>query len=165
MEAILTTTPTTDTRPTVAAATPDPIDIAVGARVRSLRIAAGMSQQRLGDAIGITYQQLHKYERGYNRIAASRLVQIARALGCSPASFFTEIEAPAPAAAPSIPALRLAAQIDRLCPANRTAIRNIVASAVELQVEHRVSLGGEYIAPPSGAVMARRVPLIPSFEA
>ena len=62
---------------------PDPIDIAVGLRLRTLRKSKGMSQEALGKALGITFQQIQKYERGTNRISASMLVKSARTLGVS----------------------------------------------------------------------------------
>lgn len=74
------------------ATTPDPIDIHVGLRVRAKRKEVGMSQTALADAIGLTFQQIQKYERGFNRISASRMVAIARALGVPPAYFFEELE-------------------------------------------------------------------------
>lgn len=61
--------------------TPDPIDCAVGARVRLLRQSQKMSQATLADALGVTFQQIQKYERGTNRISISSLTRIARALG------------------------------------------------------------------------------------
>lgn len=69
------------------------IDVTVGARVRNRRKLLGMSQITLAERIGVTFQQLQKYEKGTNRIGASRLVQIAAALGTSPASLFGEGEA------------------------------------------------------------------------
>lgn len=68
------------------------IDIAVGARVRSRRKLLGMSQSTLADRIGVTFQQVQKYEKGTNRIGSSRLAQIALVLGTSPASLFGEGE-------------------------------------------------------------------------
>jgi len=56
-----------------------PIDAHVGARVRLRRTLLGMSQEKLGDALGLTFQQVQKYERGVNRIGASRLFDLARA--------------------------------------------------------------------------------------
>ena len=56
------------------------------------RVLVGMSQERLGDALGLTFQQVQKYEKGTNRIGASRLQQIAGVLNVSPAFFFEEIE-------------------------------------------------------------------------
>ncbi len=66
---------------------PNPIDRHVGARVRMRRLLVSMSQERLGDALGITFQQIQKYEKGANRIGASRLQQIAKILGV-PVEFF-----------------------------------------------------------------------------
>ena len=60
----------------------------VGARVRARRIALGLTQQELTKLVGITYQQAHKYEIGFNRIAAGRLAAIARALAVEPGHFF-----------------------------------------------------------------------------
>jgi transcriptional regulator with XRE-family HTH domain len=66
---------------------PSPIDIHVGSRVRLRRTLLGMSQERLGDALGLTFQQVQKYERGVNRVGASRLFDISRVLDV-PISFF-----------------------------------------------------------------------------
>ncbi|MCO4052936.1 MAG: helix-turn-helix transcriptional regulator [Bosea sp.] len=66
---------------------PNPIDKHVGARVRMRRLLVSMSQERLGEALGITFQQIQKYEKGANRIGASRLQQIAKILGV-PVEFF-----------------------------------------------------------------------------
>jgi transcriptional regulator with XRE-family HTH domain len=67
---------------------PNPIDRHVGGRVRMRRIMLGMSQEKLGDALGLTFQQVQKYEKGTNRIGASRLQQISRTLDVPPAFFF-----------------------------------------------------------------------------
>jgi transcriptional regulator with XRE-family HTH domain len=66
---------------------PNPIDIFVGSRVRMRRMLVGMSQEKLGDSLGLTFQQVQKYEKGANRIGASRLYQIARVLSV-PVDFF-----------------------------------------------------------------------------
>ncbi|KUL95043.1 Cro/Cl family transcriptional regulator [Bosea sp. WAO] len=68
---------------------PNPIDRHVGARVRMRRMLAGVSQEKLGEALGLTFQQVQKYEKGANRISASRLQQIAQMLEV-PVSFFFE---------------------------------------------------------------------------
>lgn len=68
---------------------PNPIDIHVGSRVRLRRTMSGMSQEKLGEALGITFQQIQKYEKGANRIGASRLQHIASVLS-TPISFFFE---------------------------------------------------------------------------
>ena len=74
---------------------PNPIDKHVGSRVRMRRMMLGMSQEKLGDAIGLTFQQVQKYEKGSNRIGASRLQQIALILQV-PVSFFFEGAPPPP---------------------------------------------------------------------
>src|SRR3954462_9487127 len=66
---------------------PNPIDIRVGARLRLRRNMLGLSQEKLGEAIGLTFQQVQKYERGANRIGASRLHELSQALDV-PVSFF-----------------------------------------------------------------------------
>jgi transcriptional regulator with XRE-family HTH domain len=68
---------------------PNPTDKHVGARVRMRRMMLGMSQEKLGEHLGITFQQIQKYEKGTNRIGASRLQQIAHILQV-PVSFFFE---------------------------------------------------------------------------
>jgi transcriptional regulator with XRE-family HTH domain len=73
---------------------PNPIDKHVGSRVRMRRMMLGMSQEKLGDALGLTFQQVQKYEKGSNRIGASRLQQISLILQV-PVSFFFE-GAPSP---------------------------------------------------------------------
>ncbi|WP_353181029.1 helix-turn-helix domain-containing protein [Bosea sp. (in: a-proteobacteria)] len=67
---------------------PNPIDRHVGSRVRMRRMLAGVSQERLGEALGLTFQQVQKYEKGSNRISASRLQQIAKMLDVPVAFFF-----------------------------------------------------------------------------
>ena len=68
---------------------PNPIDKHVGSRVRMRRMMLGMSQEKLGDALSLTFQQVQKYEKGTNRIGASRLQQISHILQV-PVSFFFE---------------------------------------------------------------------------
>lgn len=68
---------------------PNPIDIHVGSRIRLRRNMLGMSQERLGEALGITFQQIQKYEKGTNRVGASRLQAISSVLG-APVSYFFE---------------------------------------------------------------------------
>ena len=66
---------------------PSPIDVHVGGRIRLRRTLLQMSQERLGDALGLTFQQVQKYERGANRVGASRLFNLSRVLDV-PVSFF-----------------------------------------------------------------------------
>ena len=68
---------------------PNPIDVHVGGRIRMRRNMLGMSQERLGESLGITFQQVQKYEKGTNRVGASRLQDIASILN-TPVSFFFE---------------------------------------------------------------------------
>ena len=69
---------------------PNPIDIHVGSRVRLRRMMLSMSQEKLGESLGITFQQIQKYEKGTNRIGASRLQNIARVLQVPVAFFFED---------------------------------------------------------------------------
>ncbi|WP_369061037.1 helix-turn-helix transcriptional regulator [Caulobacter sp. 73W] len=71
---------------------PDPIDIAVGARIRARRKVQGFSQSHVAQQLGLTFQQIQKYERGVNRVSASKLVQIAALLGTSVAWLVGEEE-------------------------------------------------------------------------
>src|SRR5580700_2726186 len=79
---------------------PSPIDVCVGARVRLRRNMLGLSQEKLGEAIGLTFQQVQKYERGANRIGASRLYELSRVLDVPVSFFFDDVD---PVRAPAIP--------------------------------------------------------------
>jgi transcriptional regulator with XRE-family HTH domain len=68
----------------------DPVDVAVGARIRLLRKVRGLSQQALAEAAGVTFQQIQKYERGANRVSASMLSRIATTLKAPVAEMFGE---------------------------------------------------------------------------
>lgn len=67
-------------------------DIKIGQRVRARRLEIGMSQERLAEALGLTFQQIQKYEKGVNRIACSRIIDIAAALNAPVAYFFEGLE-------------------------------------------------------------------------
>ncbi len=75
---------------------PHPVDVHVGSRVRMRRTLLGMSQEKLGDALGLTFQQVQKYERGANRIGASRLHEISRILDVPVSYFFEDMPASPP---------------------------------------------------------------------
>jgi transcriptional regulator with XRE-family HTH domain len=94
--------PAEDTaRPRGGVGRPNPVDVHVGSRVRLRRTLLGMSQEKLADALGLTFQQVQKYERGANRIGASRLHQLSRILEVPVSFFFEEMGAsPPPAAHP-----------------------------------------------------------------
>jgi transcriptional regulator with XRE-family HTH domain len=85
----------------VAKKAPNPIDRHVGSRVRMCRMMLAMSQGKLGDALGITFQQVQKYEKGTNRISASRLQRCADILQV-PVVFFFEDAPNVPSAAPQV---------------------------------------------------------------
>jgi len=90
------------------APTPHPVDAHVGARLRARRTVLGMSQERLGEALGLTFQQVQKYERGTNRISASRLYELSLVLDV-PVGFFYEDYAPLADAGRAAPAAGYAA--------------------------------------------------------
>ena len=71
---------------------PNFVDRHVGNRVRMRRLLVGMSQEKLGELLGITFQQVQKYEKGSNRVSASRLYQIARVLGVPVQFFYDELK-------------------------------------------------------------------------
>jgi transcriptional regulator with XRE-family HTH domain len=70
---------------------PDPVDVHVGTRIRERRKILGISQERLAEALGLTFQQVQKYERGVNRVSASKLYATARFLGCEVGDFFPPV--------------------------------------------------------------------------
>ena len=72
-----------------------PIDVQLGARLRQRRTLLGMTQQSMGKAVGLTFQQIHKYECGDNQIGASKLYEFARVLGVPVSYFFDEMPAEA----------------------------------------------------------------------
>ena len=80
---------------------PNPIDVHVGARIRQRRTLLGMSQEKLGEAIGLTFQQVQKYERGANRVGSSRLFDLARVLDVPVSYFFEDMSAGTASKSPS----------------------------------------------------------------
>jgi transcriptional regulator with XRE-family HTH domain len=80
---------------------PNPIDVHVGARIRQRRTLLGMSQEKLGEAIGLTFQQVQKYERGANRVGSSRLFDLARVLDVPVSYFFEDMTAGTASKSPS----------------------------------------------------------------
>ncbi len=80
---------------------PNPIDVHVGSKVKLRRMLLGLSQENLGDRIGLTFQQIQKYEKGTNRIGASRLFELANVLGVSVQFFYDG--APVPEIISSVP--------------------------------------------------------------
>jgi len=80
---------------------PNPIDVHVGQRIRQRRTLLGMSQEKLGEAIGLTFQQVQKYERGANRVGSSRLFDLARVLDVPVTYFFDEMSTSTASKSPS----------------------------------------------------------------
>jgi transcriptional regulator with XRE-family HTH domain len=117
--------------------TPNP-DILIGGRVRQLREQRGVTQAVLGQRIGVTFQQVQKYERGVNRIAASRLIKIAECLDCTPANL---LAGPTPADDPvaemaSTPSGRAMAEAWALMPPHvQQSVLNIARAAGVAYVE------------------------------
>jgi transcriptional regulator with XRE-family HTH domain len=115
---------------------PNPIDIHVGSRMRMRRMALGMSQEKLATGLGLTFQQVQKYEKGANRMGSSRLQQAADVLGVAAAFFFEGAgggpygSAPSPAYIDDFVAseegLRLAKSFMHLRPAVRRRIVDLV---------------------------------------
>ena len=82
----------------------NPIDVHVGNRVRMRRMLIGMSQEKLGDQLGLTFQQVQKYEKGSNRVSASRLYQMAQILGVNIQFFYDDM-----------PGMHFRRSLDRIC--------------------------------------------------
>ncbi len=80
---------------------PNPVDVHVGARLRQRRTLLGMNQTKLGDAIGLSYQQMQKYESGANRISASRLFNLSRILDVPIEFFFDDMPTAVAASSPA----------------------------------------------------------------
>jgi transcriptional regulator with XRE-family HTH domain len=97
-----------------AAPQPDPIDVEVGARIRARRKEAGFSQTRVADALGLSFQQQQKYERGTNRVSASMLVKIARALDTTVSALVGEGDANVPHGAQVFQALNVPGALNLL---------------------------------------------------
>ncbi len=83
------------------AGVPNPVDVYVGSRVRRRRLLLGMSQANLGDALGLTFQQVQKYERGANRIGSSRLFDMSLILDVRIEYFFDDMPAAVAASSPA----------------------------------------------------------------
>jgi len=86
-----------------SAAAAGPVEVHVGNRIRLRRTLLGLSQEKLGEALGLTFQQIQKYERGANRVGASRLYDLARVLDVPIGFFFDDMQdgTPKPAASPA----------------------------------------------------------------
>lgn len=115
-------------------------DIRVGQRIRLRRLSLGMSQEKLGEQLGITFQQIQKYEKGTNRVGASRIIRIAAVFGCQPGDLLDESEAARNTASQttglSAAALRIATIYDRIgLPQSKAALMNVARAMVGEGVE------------------------------
>lgn len=81
---------------------PNPVDVHVGSRIRLRRTLLGISQEKLGEALGLTFQQVQKYERGTNRVGASRLFDLSRILDVPVQFFFEDMPEEVAGQAPSL---------------------------------------------------------------
>ncbi|MFC3614834.1 helix-turn-helix domain-containing protein [Lutimaribacter marinistellae] len=130
------------------------VDVTVGQRIKARRMALGMSQAELGDAVGVRFQQVQKYESGANRVSASRLWSIAEVLGVHVSHFFEGIR-PADADCGSDKrqpvdnmeflkdhdTLELVSVYSRLTPAHRHAVLSFVKSLTDLDEDRKVASG------------------------
>ena len=116
---------------------PNPIDKHVGSRVRMRRMLAGVSQEKLGEALGLTFQQVQKYERGANRVSASMLVRIAQRLDTTVGELVGETATPFSdeglfeklAVPGAVQLLEAFASVQQ--PSMRTAILNLTRSLID----------------------------------
>lgn len=128
---------------------PHPIDVSVGCQLRQARKSRGLSQAALGEAIGISFQQVQKYERGYNRVSASKLAEAALFLEVPIQYFFAEIvellAGPSGALDPIVVALAAHARAmallnawRRLPPARRSMISDLISATARDGEEERL---------------------------
>jgi transcriptional regulator with XRE-family HTH domain len=128
---------------------PDPLDATVGAKIRVLRVNRGLSQSNLADQIGVTFQQVQKYEKGANRVGASRLSQIASVLGVSVGELFDQSrrrpgDADSPFKLLTEPgAVRVLKAYVRTDPRVRRAIVNLMEGIAGRQASRRGARRGE----------------------
>lgn len=114
---------------------PNPVDVHVGKRLRQRRTHIGMTQEQLGAALGITFQQIQKYERGANRVGASRLFDICRILDVPPQFFFEGMPVNGQAHGEAVPLLpRSEDPVDREIMDLVRAYRSIDSAAVRLRL-------------------------------
>ena len=110
---------------------PDPIDMIVARRIRELRIFAGLSQAELGEALGVSPQQINKLELGINRAKAGHLFLIAERLGVPVNDLFDDAPAVTGTGQGAMLTLRLMKSVDRLAPEMRASIAALVAAVAQ----------------------------------
>ncbi|HZB91632.1 MAG TPA: helix-turn-helix transcriptional regulator [Stellaceae bacterium] len=129
-------------RRTIIVDGPHPIDVYVGSRIRLQRIMRGLTQSELAKLVGISFQSVQKYERGENRVSASRLHEFAAALGVNEQFFFDGLEgegaAPAETPEPSVSALEgkeLHRQLAAVLAMDDKRLRSLIIQLLKLIVE------------------------------
>lgn len=119
-------------------ALPDPIDVQVGLAIRTRRTALRMSQEKLAEALGVTFQQVQKYERGVNRISASMLVRACRALGVKASAILPNVDGEeVPAKTAALMQVRGAGELVHAYAALPKAQRGAVLTLVRTLAESR----------------------------
>tara|TARA_R100001143_G_scaffold61603_1_gene62760 strand:- start:37925 stop:38293 length:369 start_codon:yes stop_codon:yes gene_type:complete len=116
---------------------PHPTDVFVGRRVREARVAKGMSQTDLGDRLGVSFQQVQKYEKGTNRVGASRLLQTAQALTVPVEYFFDGVDETHTDDAPSN------AKLSRKAIATATKLHQIPDDAMRREIIRLIDVASE----------------------
>jgi transcriptional regulator with XRE-family HTH domain len=117
-----------------------PVDVHVGRRLRSRRTMLGMSQENLGDAVGVTFQQIQKYEKGLNRIGSSRLFEFSRTLNVSVSYFFEDFYETGSNAVPEVGEATASYEAETL--ANKEVLALVRAySAIEDELVRKKVLG------------------------
>jgi transcriptional regulator with XRE-family HTH domain len=101
-------------------------DAIIGQRVRTRRMLVGMSQERLGELLGLSFQQIQKYEKGVNRIGSGRLIEVAKHLGVPMSYFFDEAPGGIEIPAMSQQAVEVAMAFELLKPKMRAHVRSLV---------------------------------------
>ncbi len=126
---------------------PNPIDVHVGARVRMRRMLIAMSQEKLGESLGLTFQQVQKYEKGTNRIGASRLYQIGSVLGVPIEYFFEGVESGETGDGPLEPGASAGFDMDVLSTAEGIQLNSAFFAITDAKLRKRIldlvkTLGG-----------------------
>lgn len=117
---------------------PNPIDVHIGSRVRLRRMMLKMSQEKLGERLGITFQQIQKYEKGTNRIGGSRMQNIARVLQVPVAFFFEDAPGGSPVAGEAMGSLSTTAMVEFLSSAEGVRLNQAFIAIKNKRVRSRI---------------------------
>lgn len=126
---------------------PHPTDLHVGAEIARRRLALGLNQSELGRALGVTFQQVQKYEKGANRVSASKLEMCAKTLQCAVGDFFPNSSSPAEASGfwTIRGAVPLAAAFEAMTPEARKALVNVAAAMLPAPTPAPDGTGFDYL--------------------